>query len=123
MQSILLANILSFLHLLLVLFVVFGIFIVPTKHLPLYIIFLALILLNWTLLDGLCILTKLEHYFRYGEWYNLNKKEEESPEFVRPLLESILKIKISKNASDIFNRIVLLFVLIISALKIWYNLR
>ena len=84
MKSIFLANILSLLHLLLILFVVIGIFIVPTKHLPLFIIFLTLILLNWTLFDGLCILTKLEHYFRYEEWYNRdkNKKEEDEPAFV-----------------------------------------
>jgi hypothetical protein len=122
MKSILLANILSFLHLLLVLFVVTGIFIVPIKHLPLFIIFLTLILLNWTLFDGLCIITKLEHYFRYEQWYVSNKNKEESPEFVKPLLESILRIQISKNASDNFNRIVLLMILIISSLKIWFNL-
>jgi len=123
MKSIFLANILSLLHLLLILFVVIGIFIVPTKHLPLFIIFLTLILLNWTLFDGLCILTKLEHYFRYEEWYNRdkNKKEEDEPAFVKTLLESILGIKISKNTVDNLNHIILLSVLIISSLKIWCN--
>ena len=123
MKSIVLANILSLLHLLLILFVVIGIFIVPIKHLPLFIIFLTLILLNWTLFDGLCILTKMEHYFRYEEWYSRdkNKKEEDEPAFVKTLLESILGIKISKNTVDNLNHIILLSVLIISSLKIWCN--
>jgi hypothetical protein len=122
MKSIFIANILSLIHLLLILFVVFGIFIVPTKHLPLFIVFLALILLNWLFFE-LCILTKLEHYFRYGEWYNRDKhkKEEDEPGFIKSLLESILGIKISKNIIDNMNHIVLLSILIISSLKIWFN--
>jgi hypothetical protein len=123
MKSILLANILSFIHLLLVLFVVFGIFIVPTKHLPLFIIFLTLILFSWLYFE-LCILTKLEHYFKYGEWYNpdtYKKNPEEAPGFVKSMLESILGFKISKNITDKINHTIILLALIASSLKIWYS--
>ncbi len=57
----------------------------PRKYLPYYLLFILLIFLDWNDFDGICSLTRLEHYFRTGEW-NVLSPIEGGPEFFRPIL-------------------------------------
>ncbi len=117
MKSTLIADIIYYSHIALLLFILFGIFIVPNKYLPFFIIFIIFIILNWYGLFGSCILTKLEYYFRTGIWSNLNAEQEGGPEFFRPLIKSISGIELSKKNANILNHVTFISVIIISIIK------
>lgn len=105
MRSLFLADLVRFLHYAMVLCVFLGPWL-PRKYLPYYMLFVLLIFLDWNDLDGMCILTKLEHYFRYDEWVSTSPVEG-GPEFFRPILER-LGISLSRSEGDRFNNFVFL---------------
>lgn len=74
----------------------------PVRFLPVMIVLGMLILLDWSDADGMCILTKFEHYFRTGVWTSQPAKEEGAPEFFRPLLKK-LGVNLTRLEADRLN--------------------
>jgi hypothetical protein len=117
MKSILIANIIYFIHILLVLFILTGIFYIPHKYLPFFIFFVIIIILAWNNVFGACILTQLEYYFRTGIWSNLSAEDENGPEFFRPLLKLITGQELTRETSNKINHIMFISVIIFSIIK------
>jgi len=89
------ANIIFYFHMGVMFFILTGAFLLPDAYLHYYILLIILVFLDWNDRDGLCSLTKLEYYFRYGIW--ITRKEEtydldEPIEFFRPLLHTLFGI-------------------------------
>ncbi len=115
------ANIIYLIHILLILFIFFGNFFIPNNYLPFFIIFIILIILSWNYAINVCILTKLEHYFRTGEWSDKNALDENGPEFFRPFITSITGIKMTRIQADKLNLNLFLLVIVISLVKYIIN--
>ena len=75
--------------------VVLGPFL-PRRYIPYYLIFVWLIFLDWNDFDGMCTLTKVEHWLRVGQWTSKSPLEG-GPEFFRPIL---LKLGLNVNRSE-----------------------
>jgi hypothetical protein len=119
MQSILLANIIHYFHMIIFLFVVTGIFYIPNKYLPFLIIITSFIILGWNKIFGSCYLTTLEHYLRTGKWIKKTAEEDDAPEFFRPFIKSITGINMTRETASKINTI-LFIVIIISAIIKYY---
>ena len=101
-----LANIVRSIHILIVVFVFIGPFILPHKLLPYFLLFILLIFLDWNDFDGMCILTKIEHYLIYGVWDNKSPTEG-GPEFFRPILQ-YLGFNLTRTEADRLNNFLFL---------------
>jgi hypothetical protein len=116
MKNIFIADIIKFIHIILVLMVLTGFIFLPRKFLPYYIIFIILVLLDWNDKDGLCILTRIEHYFRTGKWEHY----ESQPEFIRPLVNKVFKTSLSESESTKLNYFVFLICLLLGFIRLQY---
>jgi hypothetical protein len=118
MKSELLANIIYYFHLSIIIFIFLGNIILPIKYLKYLIILIIIIMLDWNDTDGMCILTKLEYYYRTGIWSSQPAIEEDAPEFFRPFIEKITGIKLSRIAASRLNNFIFLVILLIAILRI-----
>ncbi len=123
MTSILIADIIHYTHIILVLFILTGIFYVPNKYLPYFISFVILIVMGWNDLFGSCLLTKWEYYYRTGIWSNLSAKDEGGPEFFRPFIKSITGIEMTRDQSEKLNNTLFLSIILISVIKYYYFIK
>lgn len=98
----LIADLIRYIHIAMILFVFIGHSILPIKYLKYYLIFVIFIFLDWNDYDGMCILTKLEHYFRYNEWIN-KAPIEGGPEFFRPIFNKLFNINLTNVEADRLN--------------------
>jgi len=104
--SIPIANFIFYIHFVLVLYVLIGFYFTPIKFLHWYLFLIIFIFLDWSDLDGQCILTKLEHYFRTGQFTNQTQNINERPEFFRPLINKIFNINLNYNQGSRLNTFV-----------------
>jgi hypothetical protein len=75
--------------------------------------------MDWNDLDGMCILTKVEHYFRSSEWVS-TAPVEGGPEFFRPILQR-LGISLTRAEADRLNNFVFLFCWLIAFVRyVWF---
>ena len=118
-MRLILADIVKFIHILLFVFVLIGPFILPKKHLYYYIILVILIFLDWNDLDGQCILTRIEYWLRYNQWYNQGSPSEGGPEFFRHLYIQVFGQNISTQKADRLNNFLFILCLLIAFLR--YN--
>jgi hypothetical protein len=100
------ADIIRGIHMGMFVVVMAGPFVLPARYLPAYLLFVWLIFMDWNDTDGMCILTKLEHYFRTGEWVDRSPVEG-GPEFFRPLL-STFGMELTRVEADRLNNFVFL---------------
>ncbi len=121
MVSKIMANLIYGTHVLLVVFILFGGFLLKHRYLPYFIIFVILIMMGWNDPSGACLLTTWEHYFRYGVWINKSAEEDEAPEFFRPFIESITRIKMTRNIASKLNNFLFLLVILLSFIKYYRN--
>jgi hypothetical protein len=132
MINTILADIIHYLHILLVLYVISGWIITPAKWIHFYILFVIFILLDWNDYDGECFLTKLEHYFRdksRGGWSPIvdnNDKisintENGQPEFFRPLINKTFNIEMSSQDATKLNYFVFIFGILLAFLRLLYH--
>ena len=112
--NILIADIIHYLHIVLVGYVLIGWLITPVRRIHYYIKFVIFVLLDWNDLDGECFLTKIEYYFRErsrermptmstkdNEKLTINTETGE-PEFFRPLMKRMFDLELtSQDASRI----------------------
>jgi hypothetical protein len=107
-KSVFVADLIYYAHIALIIYILFGFIFLPTNHLPFYIILIILVFIDWNDYDGMCILTKLEYYFRYGVWIKqieeINKYEEPA-EFFRPLIKRILNIDLTAQQASRLNNL------------------
>jgi len=118
MQSELLANFVYYLHLSIIIFIFLANLILPFKYLPYLVLLIIIIMLDWNDFDGMCILTKLEYYFRTGKWSQQPATEENAPEFFRPLIKKITGVNISRKAASRLNNFLFLVILLITLIRI-----
>jgi hypothetical protein len=114
MKSEILANIIFYIHFSLVFFVLVGFAFLPAKWLVYYIILALIIMLDWNDLDGMCILTKVEHYFRTGEWVS---KQDGAPEFFRPFIRRVFGINMERDNAEKLSNFVFLGVILIGFIR------
>lgn len=113
-----LADIIRGIHYLMFIFIFSGPFILSSKYLPYYLLFVLLVFFDWNDFDGMCILTRLEYYFRYGVWKN-ESPIEGGPEFFRPIINS-LGFNLSRTEADRLNNFIfLVFFTIVLLRYIW----
>ncbi len=92
------ADIINYIHIFLIIYVYTGWLITPIKYLHYYIFLIIFIFLDWNDFDGQCILTRLEFYFRTGDW-----TPKESPEFFRPMINKMFDLKLTKEEGNRLN--------------------
>jgi len=117
MINIFVANIISYIHLLLMFYVFTGFIITPIKYLKYYIFMLILIFLDWNDSDGQCILTGLEHRFRTGKCNKKSARYENAPEFFRPLINKLFNLNLSRDESDRLNNFIFMLCLLFAFIR------
>jgi hypothetical protein len=118
MKNIYLAELVKLLHILMFIYVIFGCFLITNKtYLKYYLLFIILIFLDWNDLDGMCILTRLEHYFRTGEWSSKSPIEG-GPEFFRPIFNYLFNINLSRIQADRLNNFIFIICWLIGFLRL-----
>jgi hypothetical protein len=121
MKSEFIANTIHNLHGLLIIFIFLGNFFLPVKYLPYFAVLIIIIMLDWNDFDGMCILTKLEHYARTGQWVAKAAIEKDAPEFFRPFMYSLTGYEMTREGSDKLNNFLFLLILLITILRIQYQ--
>ena len=82
----LLIKFIDFLHILIAIFLSCGGYILPSKYLPIYLLFLPSIIIDWNDKDGLCWITKLNNMIKYE---TLNPKTTDKEDnFLHGLLQA-----------------------------------
>jgi hypothetical protein len=111
------ANLINYLHIVLVLYIITGWFITPIKYIHLYLLLIIFVILDWNDFDGQCILTRLEHYYRHK-----NKKSDieknQRPEFFRPLIKKWFNINLNREESRRVNYFVFMFSFLLGFLRL-----
>jgi hypothetical protein len=100
-----LADIVRLIHYALFFVVAAGPFL-PMKYIPYYLVFVWLIFLDWNDFDGVCSLTRVEHYLRTGEWSSVSPMEG-GPEFFRPIANR-LGFDLTRTEADRLNNFIFL---------------
>jgi hypothetical protein len=77
-------------------------------------------MLDWNDFDGMCILTKLEHYARTGQWVAKSAIQIDAPEFFRPFIYSLTGYKMTREGADRLNNFSFLLILLLTILRIQY---
>lgn len=77
--------------------------------------------MGWNDMSGQCILTRLEHYFRTGEW-NQKAASEGGPEFFRPIVNKLFNINISRVQTERLSNFLLLVLWLIAFIRIYHLL-
>ncbi len=114
----LIADLIRLIHYSLFIIVAIGPFL-PNKYIPYYLLFIWIIFLDWNDFDGVCTLTRLEHYFRSGYWSDKSPIEG-GPEFFRPMLQS-LGFSLTRLEADRLNNFIFLIFWGITFIKyIWF---
>lgn len=116
MISPLLADTMKYSHTALLLVILLGQFFIPVKYLHYYIFLLLIVMLDWNDSDGMCTLTRLEHYFRTGEWVSLSSAEG-GPEFVRPLLNRTFGWSLTTVEADRLNYATMLLLTLVAFVR------
>jgi hypothetical protein len=114
----LIADLIRLIHYSLFIIVAIGPFL-PKKYIPYYLLFIWIIFLDWNDFDGVCTLTRLEHYFRAGYWSNKSPIEG-GPEFFRPMLQSF-GFSLTRLEADRLNKFIFLIFWGITFIKyVWF---
>ena len=116
MRTYYIMNLIWIIHFVILIFILFGWGILPSYTLKYQMLIVPLIFLDWNDYDGQCFLTRLEHYFKTGQWKQ-KTFEEGGPEFFRPILEFITKRKFDRISASRINY----FLFIISWLITYYK--
>ena len=107
------ANFILYIHYVLISFILVGHILLPKEYLKYYILLIIIIFLDWNDLDGQCILTRLEYYYRTGIWQQKNY----SPEVFRPTINKIFNINLNKEEGNKLNNFIFLLCLLIGFLR------
>ena len=119
------AELINYLHIVLVLYIIVGWFITPIKYIHLYLLLIIFVILDWNDFDGQCILTRLEHYYRYKNTKpdtepdtEPDKEKNKRPEFFRPLIKKWFNINLNREESRRINYFVFMSVFLLGFLRL-----
>ena len=81
-------NLLEFLHLIILFYLSLGGYFLPTQYIPVYLLSLPYIVIDWNDKDGLCWVTKLTNMIKYRD---INPEVEDDTEnsFTRKVLKNL----------------------------------
>lgn len=114
------ADIVHYIHLLLVIYILTGFYFTPNKYLKYYLYLIIFIFLDWNDFDGQCILTKLEHYFRTGETCQ-KQPTEGGPEFFRPIVNKLFDVNLNRIEGDRLNNFVFMLCFLFGYVRLIEN--
>lgn len=120
MKSLFFAELIHSLHIAVFFYVILGFFLLPCKYLTKYILFIIFVLLDWNDWDGMCILTKIEYYFRTGDW-SVKSPIEGGPEFFRPLINEYFNLSLTPIQADRLNNFIFILCLLIGFLRLRFR--
>lgn len=106
------ATLIHIIHVSLIFIILGGVFL-PCHYLPFHIALIILIFLDWNDLDGMCILTRLEHYFKTGDWKSKTAIEG-GPEFFRPYVNIVFNLNLTREQASRLNNFLFMMALAIS---------
>ena len=115
------ADLIHYLHIVLVLYIIVGWYITPIKYIHLYLLLIIFVILDWNDFDGQCILTRLEHYYRYKNTKpdtEPDKEKNKRPEFFRPLIKKWFNINLNREESRRVNYFVFVFSFLLGFLRL-----
>ncbi len=112
----LLADIVKYIHILLIIVVLVGPFILQKRQLKYYIYLVLLIFLDWNDFDGQCILTRIEYWLRTNQWQQ-SSPIEGGPEFFRPIVIRLTGKKITTLEADRLNNFLFTLCLLIAFVR------
>lgn len=112
------ADFIKLIHISLIGYILIGHYITPIQYIKYYLLLLIFIFLDWNDYDGQCILTKLEHYFRTNSWDQLPPTEENAPEFFRPMIQNIFKLKLTRLQADRLNNFIFMICFLLGFYRI-----
>jgi hypothetical protein len=101
-----LANIIKYIHLLLIFYIFIGHQITPIKYLQYYLYLIILIFLDWNDFDGQCFLTRIEHGFRTDDWNQKPANQQDAPEFFRPLMNNLFNLNLTREEANRLNNFI-----------------
>ena len=81
-------NFIESIHLLISFYLLLGGYVIPNKYLPVYLLSIPYIIIDWNDKDGLCWLTKLNNMIKY-KTINPEVKEEIENYFIKNTLQKI----------------------------------
>ena len=115
------ADIIKYIHLLIIGYIFVGHYITPIQYIKYYLLLIIFIFLDWNDFDGQCILTKLEYYFRTGIWNQKPPTEERAPEFFRPMIQNIFNLNLSRQSADRLNYFLFMTCFLLGFYRIIYH--
>lgn len=115
------ADLIKYIHIVIIAYVFIGHYVTPIQYLKYYLLMIIFIFLDWNDMDGQCILTKLEHYFRTREWNLKPPTEESAPEFFRPMIQNIFNLNLTRQEADRLNNFLFIFCFLLGFYRIIYH--
>jgi hypothetical protein len=115
------ADFISFFHIILVFYVFVGFYFTPIQYLKYYLYLIIFIFLDWNDFDGQCILTRLEHYFRSGQWKQKPSIEDGAPEFFRPMMKKIFNLDLTRHGADKLNNFLFMSCFLFGFIRLVHN--
>ena len=112
------ANLINFIHKLLVIYVLVGHYLTPDPYLKYYLFLIIFIFLDWNDFDGQCFLTNLEHYFRTGSFSKVPPTSEDAPEFFRPIVNKLFNLNLTRNEGDRLNNFVFMMCFLLGFIRL-----
>lgn len=133
-MNIIIADTIHYLHIVLVFYVLTGWIITPIRKIHYYILFVIFVLLDWNDLDGECLLTRLEHYFREKarneSSSNGNGNDDEKltistetgdPEFFRPLMNRMFNTNLTSQEASRLNYFTFISAILLAFLRMLHH--
>ena len=112
----LLADIVKYIHILLIIIVLVGPFILHKSQLKYYIYLVLFIFLDWNDFDGQCILTRIETWLRTHQWKQSSPLEG-GPEFFRPIVIRLTGKEMTTLEADRLNNFLFTLCLLIAFIR------
>ena len=118
------ANIIQYIHYILVVYILTGYLYTPGSYIKYYLFLIIIIFLDWNDFDGQCTITGLEHYFRYGKWDGRPAEQENAPEFFRPTINKIFGINLNREEASRLNYFLFMTSFLFGFIKLllYYNI-
>jgi hypothetical protein len=117
-----LSTIIWLIHLILLIIILFGWLILPSWSLKYQLAIVPLVFLDWYDMDGQCILTRLEHYIKTGEWEQ-EPAEEGGPNFFQPLIEKLFNIRMTRKEASYLNHLLFIISWLITYFLFIFNIK
>ncbi len=116
MKSIFLANLTHIAHIILILFIFIGHLLLPVKYLKYYIYLIIIIFIDWNDTDGQCILTRIEYYFKTGQWKQKSALDG-GPEVFRPFMNKLFNLNLDRQEAYKLNNLLFILCLLVAFLR------